>query len=153
VSRAYDIWSLGCLYLEFITWLLHGNEQIEKFAEDRGEISMLGINDDNFFTVLPNGDHAIVRGGVKKWVHGLHSHPDCSQLIHDLLDLIMEHMIQVDADKRIKSLELNNKLIGIRQKAEDEAYLLTPVPRSPRPPHQGLGGVSVDTGLRHHATM
>jgi len=124
VSRAYDIWSLGCLYLEFITWLLQGNEQIEMFAEVRREISPLGINDDNFFTIQPSGEDAVVRQGVKEWVSKLHDHPDCSQLIHDLLDLIMERMIKVDADKRIKSHELCTKLSDLCRKAEDMTYLL-----------------------------
>lgn len=28
-SRKYDIWSLGCIYLEFVTWLMHGFEAVE----------------------------------------------------------------------------------------------------------------------------
>ena len=28
VSRAYDIWSLGCVFLEFITWLVEGGEAV-----------------------------------------------------------------------------------------------------------------------------
>lgn len=35
VSRPYDIWSLGCVYLEFITWILLGNEALERFAQCR----------------------------------------------------------------------------------------------------------------------
>jgi len=30
-SRRYDIWSLGCMYLEFVIWLLWGNEVLENF--------------------------------------------------------------------------------------------------------------------------
>lgn len=36
VSRPFDIWSLGCVYLEFITWTLLGNKALEDFAQLRG---------------------------------------------------------------------------------------------------------------------
>lgn len=35
VSRPFDIWSLGCVYLEFIIWILRGNDFVEKFATER----------------------------------------------------------------------------------------------------------------------
>lgn len=35
LSRPFDIWSLGCLYLEFITWVMLGWEGVQKFGDDR----------------------------------------------------------------------------------------------------------------------
>ncbi len=35
-SRRYDIWSLGCLYLEFVIWLLYGIEELKRFGDDIG---------------------------------------------------------------------------------------------------------------------
>jgi serine/threonine protein kinase len=35
IGRSYDIWTLGCLYLEFITWMLGGKELLECFSEVR----------------------------------------------------------------------------------------------------------------------
>ncbi|KAI0193108.1 kinase-like domain-containing protein [Astrocystis sublimbata] len=35
VSPNYDVWCLGCLYLEFITWALMGYKGIEKFSDKR----------------------------------------------------------------------------------------------------------------------
>lgn len=35
-SRRYDIWSLGCLYLEFVIWLLYGIEELERFNKEIG---------------------------------------------------------------------------------------------------------------------
>ncbi|KAI1175652.1 hypothetical protein F4777DRAFT_598394 [Nemania sp. FL0916] len=29
-SRAYDVWSMGCIFVEFVTWLLHGSELLQK---------------------------------------------------------------------------------------------------------------------------
>lgn len=35
IGRSYDIWTLGCLYLEFITWLLGGSQLLDEFLEAR----------------------------------------------------------------------------------------------------------------------
>jgi serine/threonine protein kinase len=35
ISRRYDIWCLGCLYLEFLTWLLLGSEGVKEFTRRR----------------------------------------------------------------------------------------------------------------------
>lgn len=35
ISRPYDIWSLGCVFLEFITWILTGQEGLARFAKTR----------------------------------------------------------------------------------------------------------------------
>ncbi|KAF4880494.1 Sporulation-specific mitogen-activated protein kinase SMK1 [Colletotrichum siamense] len=33
-SRQYDIWSMGCITLEWIIWILYGNDQLQKFYGD-----------------------------------------------------------------------------------------------------------------------
>lgn len=35
VSSSYDIWTLGCLLLEFVTWYLLGWKEVEEFANKR----------------------------------------------------------------------------------------------------------------------
>lgn len=35
IGRSYDIWTLGCLYLEFITWTLGGSKLLNAFSEAR----------------------------------------------------------------------------------------------------------------------
>jgi serine/threonine protein kinase len=35
IGQSYDIWTLGCLYLEFITWLLGGWEFVKIFERER----------------------------------------------------------------------------------------------------------------------
>jgi len=35
IGQSYDIWTLGCLYLEFVTWLLGGWDLIKLFEEKR----------------------------------------------------------------------------------------------------------------------
>jgi serine/threonine protein kinase len=52
VSRAYDIWSLGCIFLEFITWLLEGSAGLESFTSSRLLEGEDGIIDDVYFTLV-----------------------------------------------------------------------------------------------------
>lgn len=35
IGRSYDMWTLGCLYLEFITWMLGGSKLLDEFMETR----------------------------------------------------------------------------------------------------------------------
>lgn len=35
ISRPFDIWSLGCVYLEFVTWILLGDESLGDFSDLR----------------------------------------------------------------------------------------------------------------------
>jgi serine/threonine protein kinase len=133
VSRAYDIWSLGCLYLEFITWLLKGSAEIEGFSEFRGRLASTDINDDNFFTITRDsnsGPEAVVREQVIDWVNKLHEHEKCSALIHDLLDMIMGQLLVVDSKKRTEARWLYHQLKTYLDKAkENKQYLLEPESR------------------------
>jgi serine/threonine protein kinase len=132
VSRVYDIWSMGCLYLEFITWLMAGNDKIDEFANARGRPGAYPeVSDDNFFTVINEYQEVEVREGVVQWVDGLHAHTNCSQLIHDLLDFIMEHMLKVDPSERIEAKGLKEKIEELVASAElSDEYLLKSAPRS-----------------------
>jgi len=144
VSRAYDIWSLACLYLEFVTWMLSGNQQIEEFGDDRGrEIPKEPFTDDNFFTVFIDDNHernAVVREAVIQWVRGLHAHKNCSELIHDLLNLIMGAMLKVDPAERIKACDLAETMKELVKRAESSyTYLVEPAPWPLPPPKASTG--------------
>ncbi|KAK8052495.1 hypothetical protein PG993_003880 [Apiospora rasikravindrae] len=32
-SRLYDVWSIGCIFLEFVVWLLKGRVRLERFTQ------------------------------------------------------------------------------------------------------------------------
>jgi serine/threonine protein kinase len=138
VSRSYDIWSLGCVLLEFVTWLIKGNSEINRFSEFRGTVNIYGIDDDNFFTIIHPTEpkEAIIRTKVVDWVRQLREHERCSQLIHDILDTIMTNLLRINSDDRIKAKDLNKKMQYYLEKArDDQEYTLksNPCPATSSP--------------------
>lgn len=134
ISRAYDMWSLGCLYLVFLTWLLEGHEGTVRFSDQRGELNSNGVSDDNFYTIrtLPNGSiEGSIREGVTDWIAYLRKRPRCSRFVHELLTLISEHLLVIKSGERINALGLVSTFKEMLRKANKDEYLIEPV--VPRP--------------------
>ena len=56
IGRSYDIWTLGCLYLEFITWLIGGWDLVNHFSFLRipkDEDFVLGQDGTKFYVLKP----------------------------------------------------------------------------------------------------
>ena len=127
------MWSLGCLYLEFITWLVKGSDRITFFSDFRAQTAAsTGISEDNFYTIVHDSDgmHAVVREQVCEWVEELHADEKCSQLIHELLDLTMKDLLVIDSHSRVESRWLHQQLRACWNRAKtDTEYMLKPVPR------------------------
>jgi serine/threonine protein kinase len=136
-TRESDIWCLGCVYLEFMTWLVSGLDVYFSFSDARLLEATDGIVDDAFYTILsersaePN--QAIVRENVIEWMKDLHEQPRCSQFIHDVLDLVQKDMLLVNPRERIRCGPLNTMLRKMLDKSRiDPSYLTKPAPRQPR---------------------
>ena len=142
VSRKYDIWSLGCIYLEFITWLLEGDKHITVFSEARGEPGADGIDEDKFFTVIPMGERqprVVIRKGVVDWAIRLHTHSKCSALIHMLIDMTMNKLLVVDPKNRATAAQVQILLTDALMKSKsDQVYLLRPAPASRNRGHDNM---------------
>jgi len=54
ISRAYDIWSLGCIFLEFATWMVHGSAGLDKLAALRWDSQPNDPSRDAFFHYVEN---------------------------------------------------------------------------------------------------
>lgn len=75
VSRPYDIWSLGCIFTEFITWALLGFQGVQEFRANRKaeQDSRSNFELDNFYGISKNRlktwrprESALVKASVKK---------------------------------------------------------------------------------------
>ncbi|RDW57838.1 hypothetical protein BP5796_12639 [Coleophoma crateriformis] len=101
LSRLYDIWSMGCVILDFVVWILYGNEGLEEFSQavrttkDKGgEAPYFSVKQTNNgvkqFEINPN---------VTIWLDGmLKDDPECAKesAIHDLLCLVKNKLLVVD---------------------------------------------------------
>ncbi|KAI0517532.1 kinase-like domain-containing protein [Xylaria bambusicola] len=51
-SRLYDVWSMGCIFFEFIVWLLEGPAGLEEVARDTRN----GTGQATFFSIKPGNE-------------------------------------------------------------------------------------------------
>ncbi|CAG8978317.1 hypothetical protein HYALB_00005903 [Hymenoscyphus albidus] len=107
VSRAYDIWSLGCTFPEFVTWLCTGKDGLKSLSDKRMVKGAYGWDDDYYYTDNggPRGvaDSAPVRASVKDWIYGLPQNDRCSRCLSEILDIIENRMIVIDPKSRISA--------------------------------------------------
>jgi serine/threonine protein kinase len=68
VSQSYDIWTLGCVLLEFVTWYLLGWEEVEVFCRKRMADNESEIWEDDFFNFvnIPDGNGNLSTGARAK---------------------------------------------------------------------------------------
>ena len=73
ISQRYDIWPMGCMFLEFLSWYILGHEAThklfteERIADDANLISI--IREDKFFNIATKGNaqnRAELKGSVKR---------------------------------------------------------------------------------------
>lgn len=67
VSRSWDVWGLGCTYLEFVTWFLLGPSGLTEFAKKRTTRTAAGKLSDHYFETFIDGSQD---GGVGATLKG-----------------------------------------------------------------------------------
>ncbi|KAI0809419.1 hypothetical protein GGR55DRAFT_679769 [Xylaria sp. FL0064] len=151
-SRRYDIWSMGCIYLDFLIWLLYGYEEFVAFHHS------LGPGPNQFWRLSPNSEEAELHPGVVFYLEHIAKDPECEGpgAVRDLLVLIRTRLLVIrlparatvsvnkakstgdgsrpivplSAPIRANSRELCSALADILAKGEkDERYWFTGVPR------------------------
>ncbi|KAF2134966.1 kinase-like protein [Dothidotthia symphoricarpi CBS 119687] len=103
VSAQYDIWSFGCILLQFAVWSILGWDGVEGFSKKRTADSEGGqIPTDKFFKHETVGKCSTARAKVSvvEEFGILMNHVDCSDYIVDLLKFIESSMLRVHARNR-----------------------------------------------------
>ncbi|KAI5920132.1 kinase-like domain-containing protein [Camillea tinctor] len=125
LSRPFDIWSLGCIFLEFVTWLLCGVEGLDTFNRNRfveqGSRNSKFLMDD--FYMLVQGDErkcAEVKPSVYKWIKLLKRRKECSPFLSDFLNYIQTKMLVVDISERDNSRTVSEQLKKMFTKCKKE---------------------------------
>lgn len=116
-SRPYDIWSLGCVFLELLLWAVSGYESVQNFAMERkGRRCKSDILiDDSFWE--KRDDFAVLRDAVIKQLRLLEKSTigQNSPPFEKVVKLIWE-MLNPDAKERIIAPHLWSRLEIYSQK-------------------------------------
>lgn len=163
-SRRYDIWSMGCIVLEFAIWLLYGWKGLVTFYEQRNDLDT--STETLYFTADKNNRTAIVSDYAVSWIeHILLNDPECNSpsgsAIRDLIKLVRDRLLVVALPQegmneedlkqcRADAGELETALKSIWGKAvDDEAkkghYIFSKSDRTDaKPPQRRQKGQNVD---------
>ncbi|PMD20206.1 hypothetical protein NA56DRAFT_705018 [Hyaloscypha hepaticicola] len=129
-SRKYDIWTLGCLFLDFTIWLLHGFQATNDFDYGKGAPNF------NFYKLTPDGI-AETHPAVYNAIDALQQDSRCEggTALEALVNLIAENLLQVAVDRRHTAADVYDKLQMIVQDAEKTpSYLFNRVDSPPAMP-------------------
>lgn len=93
-SRLYDIWSMGCIILELIIWLLYGYKTLVDFNKSmRDHVRQ----DSPYWDMVHGTKPAIVHSNVEAIIGHMKKDPECrgSTAIGDLLHLVETRLLKV----------------------------------------------------------
>ncbi|KAF4337520.1 hypothetical protein FBEOM_8618 [Fusarium beomiforme] len=150
VTQKYDIWTLGCVFLEFITWHLLGfnavrsREPTNENERERGFVAPDGQEREDFYTSRQQdddnpykypddkfwngtGDGAIVKESVMKWISFLQSLEHSSQALDDFLDFIVDGMLAVKPEDRCSMIHVATRLARIVATCKTNAAYCEPL--------------------------
>ncbi|KAI0490385.1 hypothetical protein F4859DRAFT_520201 [Xylaria cf. heliscus] len=116
-SGQYDIWSMGCIMLELLVWLLYGYEAIRKFRAATPQ----------FWETTANGTNYYVSSYVKAFLDVMAEDVGSNNAYWRLLDLVRSRALVVDVSDEYKSSTshreiaagLHTKMLEINQSFND----------------------------------
>jgi serine/threonine protein kinase len=108
IGRPSDIWSLGCILAEVVTFIQLGTTGIREFDDERATKSIFGT----FRTFHDNGEP---NEKVTKWLQRLHAHSPANETIDGLMDLIRD-MLAITQHDRPDILEVSERLFHIAER-------------------------------------
>lgn len=77
-SRRADVWALGCLYLEFLIWLLYENAGLKRFSDDVGRSGKFYTTSKDTAAALSPGKAAKLNPAVKRWIDDIKKDSRCA---------------------------------------------------------------------------
>ncbi|GAP84727.1 putative protein kinase domain-containing protein [Rosellinia necatrix] len=133
ISRRYDIWSLGCIFLEFMIWILYGTEELWRLRQ----------HTERFFkTEDTNGEMtAHLSQEVEEVFAYINNDWRCAKeiAIQRLVDLIRHKLLVVELDGRISAEAMGKSMKDIvngltRDDEPIEAIVIEAPDNAPIPP-------------------
>ena len=125
MSRPYDVWSLGCVFLELLIWAILDFPSVKKFANERyakrSPGSPTDILEDDGFWQMAQDTTVTLRKPVLLWIQTLKemAAQQQKQPFKEVLDLVIR-MLDTNRHTRIIALDVWNTLDSIyKQKRVD----------------------------------
>ncbi|CAM1509806.1 Fc.00g001410.m01.CDS01 [Cosmosporella sp. VM-42] len=115
IPRVFDVWALGCVFVEFLIWMLYGNNQLDEFNGD---------SFDHYWE--KQGSEFIVHSSVQPWLNRLSEDLRGSETgLAGLLTMVKTEMLVPKESDRSSSDEVYETLAKICDRAAKEPeYLL-----------------------------
>ncbi|MCJ1402111.1 hypothetical protein MMC11_005330 [Xylographa trunciseda] len=150
ISRPYDVWSLGCVFLEILMWASFGYAAVKRFQDDRMDLRYPGsahdqIQDDCFWQKDIHG-RVSRRKAVEATMKRLEGEVEqqAGQPFIDVMDLL-PRMLDVDPETRLKAFDLLELLKNIHKQATID---LKSIDNNAPPGPRELSGSSLRLKLR-----
>lgn len=128
-SRKYDIWAMGCMFLEFAIWLLRGIKEVEKFKAQRGYSFYRG-EDYKFYIITEQmwndkPSKAEIHPMVRSWIDELYKDPRCEDnpAFKALLMLIDKSLLRVEVNNSAEATKAYEELSEIVEEAKADPRL------------------------------
>ncbi|RKL39771.1 hypothetical protein BFJ72_g6499 [Fusarium proliferatum] len=125
ITQACDVWSLGCVFAEVITWFCEGRAGIAKLVEARLDEDN-SPNRDAFFRLQYDKRGVLtasLKPGIQKLLISLRGKSRSSPFMDDMLYIVLEGMLKVNMSERMSAREILDALAQMCSKLEnDPAY-------------------------------
>lgn len=119
-SRRYDMWSFGCVLLEFLIWLTLGRQSLQKFVAaatfDKEEIPL--------WKSSPLQVSKLAEDWMENVSNALERAPHYAKALADVLDLVRTRLLRTDVDDRAYAQEALRRIQDARNRGK--AYPLFP---------------------------
>ncbi|SCO56397.1 uncharacterized protein FFMR_13553 [Fusarium fujikuroi] len=126
ITQACDVWSLGCVFAEVITWFCEGRAGIAKLVEARLDEEDNSPNRDAFFRLQYDKRGVLtasLKPGIQKLLISLRGKSRSSPFMDDMLYIVLEGMLKVNMSERMSAREILDALAQMCSKLEnDPAY-------------------------------
>ncbi|KAF1849885.1 kinase-like protein [Cucurbitaria berberidis CBS 394.84] len=109
ISRPYDLWSLGCVYLELLVWFMEGYEALVQFRSARlCQVKPGGIYDEGFCYIEESRNAKVqIREVVIQKLRDMSA--CCTGDLKDIAD-VLPRLLEIDSKKRVTAGELVEQL-------------------------------------------
>ncbi|KAH6953785.1 hypothetical protein BKA56DRAFT_504371 [Ilyonectria sp. MPI-CAGE-AT-0026] len=116
LSRKYDVWGLGCIFLQFVIWIIYGPKQLKEFVARFG-------NQTNFWTDDTDRGVPQKHPRVKETIDAiLETDLKAQSPLHQLVQLIDEQLLVPAWEDRAEAKDVVAKLDKILESCSKKSY-------------------------------